>query len=221
MISIILPVYNGERYISQSIDSVLNQTFTNFELLIAFNGTTDRSKEIVSRYHDERIRVFDFGKDKGKSKTLNKVLNESKYDFICLQDDDDVWIETKLERQIKYLYEYDVVGTMINYIDEYNNIISSPKLASTHEDILKWSFAGTNQVANTSAIFKAEDARRINGWNSQFEGVEDYDFWLRLMRNGKKFYNINERLVLHRLHNNSNFNKNSYTEKLINIHSSL
>lgn len=74
MISILLATHNGERFIEQSIKSVLNQTFKEFELLIGFNGTTDSSKKIVEGIKDDRIRVFDYGEDKGKSKTLNKLL---------------------------------------------------------------------------------------------------------------------------------------------------
>jgi glycosyltransferase involved in cell wall biosynthesis len=128
MISILLATYNGEKYISLAIESVLNQSFKDFELLIGFNGTTDSSKGIVYRYNDPRIRVFDFGDDKGKSKTLNKLLIESRYDHVCLQDDDDVWVYNKLEKQTNYFEEYDVVGTLISdFQKKPTTIVSSLK----------------------------------------------------------------------------------------------
>jgi glycosyltransferase involved in cell wall biosynthesis len=211
MISILLPTYNGEKYLGLSIESVLDQTFKGFELLIGFNGTTDNSKEIPSRYNDSRIRVFDYGDDKGKSKTLNKLLNECKYDWVALQDDDDFWLHTKLEKQITYLTgEYDVVGTFINYINEEGHITGHPVLHSFDDDIKHLSLSGDNQVANTSSIFKKSDALEMGGWRDELDGIEDYDFWLRLIRNNKKFINIPEKLVLHRLHSNSNFNKKKY-----------
>ena len=74
MISILLATYNGEKFIKESIDSILNQTFTEWELIIGFNGTTDNSKKIVSEYNDSRIKIFDYGNDKGKAKTLNTFL---------------------------------------------------------------------------------------------------------------------------------------------------
>ena len=110
MISILLATYNGERYIEQSITSVLNQTFTEFELLIGFNGTTDGSKEIVASFNDSRIRVFDYGEDKGKATTLNKLLKEVKYDWIAIQDDDDVWADSKLEKQVAHTTTNDIIG---------------------------------------------------------------------------------------------------------------
>lgn len=210
MISILLATYNGEKYLSLAIESVLNQSFKDFELLIGFNGTTDSSKGIVYGYNDPRIRVFDFGDDKGKSKTLNKLLNESKYDFVCIQDDDDVWLYNKLETQIPYFEKYDVVGTFISYINEESNIIGRPNLSTNPTQIENLSMRGVNQIANTSAIFKRQDALDINGWRDGLDGIEDYDFWLRLMRNGKRFINIPEELVLHRLHSNSNFNTKKY-----------
>jgi glycosyltransferase involved in cell wall biosynthesis len=210
MISVILATYNGERYLSSAIESVLNQTFKDFELLIGFNGTTDSSKDIPHRYNDPRIRVFDYGDDKGKSKTLNKLLTECQYDWTALQDDDDFWIHTKLEKQLEYIDRYDVIGTFISYIDKDGHTIGNPQLHSYHDKIKYLSMCGINQVANTSAIFRKSDAINIGGWQDGLDGIEDYDFWLRLMRENKKFINIPEQLVLHRLHSNSNFNTKKY-----------
>jgi glycosyltransferase involved in cell wall biosynthesis len=211
MISILLPTYNGERYLALAIESVLNQTFTDFELLIAFNGTVDNSKQIPERYNDSRIKVFDYGGDKGKSKTLNKLLYEAKFDWIALQDDDDFWLHNKLEKQIKYIEQgWDVIGTFINYINEDGQIIGRPNLCSFTDDIKHLSLSGMNQVANTSTVFKKEVALEIGGWTEGIDGIEDYDFWLRLLRRDKKFTNIPEELVHHRLHSNSNFNTKKY-----------
>ena len=154
MVSILLATYNGERFISKSIESILNQTFKDFELLIGLNGTTDNSKEIINRYNDSRIRVFDYGDDKGKCKTLNKLLLESKYDWIAIQDDDDIWVETKLEKQLTHINTNDVIGTLIDYINTDETIIGCPTLSLNDEEIKQKSLSGDNQVANTSAIFK-------------------------------------------------------------------
>jgi glycosyltransferase involved in cell wall biosynthesis len=210
MVSVLLATYNGENFISKSIESILNQSFQEFEILIGFNGTTDNSRMIVSQYDDPRIRVFDYGEDKGKSKTLNKLLLESKYEWIAIQDDDDIWINTKLEKQLPYIENNDVIGTFIQYIDINDKPIGGPVLSTQDSEIKKISLSGGNQVANTSTIFKKVDALEIGGWRDGLDGIEDYDFWLRLMRNGKKFINVSEQLVLHRLHSNSNFNTKQF-----------
>jgi glycosyltransferase involved in cell wall biosynthesis len=210
MVSILLATYNGERFISKSIESILNQTFKDFELLIGLNGTTDNTLKIIEQYEDDRIKVFDYGDDKGKSKTLNKLLTESKYDWIAVQDDDDIWIENKLELQINYINNYDVIGSNINYINEVGSIIGSPSLALTDDEIKQKSLSGNNQIANSSSILKKTNAIEINGWREGLDGIEDYDFWLRLIRLNKRFVNLQEKLVLHRLHSNSNFNTKQY-----------
>ena len=216
MISVLLATYNGEKYILESIESILNQTYTNFELLVGFNGTTDNSKKLVRNFDDNRIRIFDYGSDRGKAKTLNKLLSEAKYNWVSIQDDDDIWIADKFEKQIQFISEFDVIGTFIKYINSNGSISGFPTLGTIDYEIKRLSLMGTNQVANTSAIFKKSDALEIGGWREDIDGIEDYDFWIRLMRIGKKFINIPEYLVLHRIHNQSNFNtKNHDISKIL------
>jgi glycosyltransferase involved in cell wall biosynthesis len=214
MISILLATYNGERYIEQSITSILNQTFTDFELLIGFNGTTDRSGEIVASFEDSRIRTFDYGSDKGKAKTLNKLLKEAKYDWIAIQDDDDVWAEDKLERQYRYLNSYHVVGSYIKYVNANNEIIGEAALASDPIEIVNRFSSGVNQIANSSSVTKKSAIVEVGGWREHlddlsdvgFQPLEDFDLWLRLLKHGYTFINVPEYLVYHRIHNGSNFN---------------
>jgi glycosyltransferase involved in cell wall biosynthesis len=210
MISILLATYNGEKYIKESIDSIINQSFKDWELLIGFNGTTDSSKDIISEYNDQRIKYFNYD-DKGKSKTLNKLLLESKYDWIAIQDDDDIWDSNKLEKQVEYLNGYyDVVGSFIRYINENGVVIGGPQLSSRPDEIKEFSLNGINQIANTSAVVRKSSIIKMGGWKDGLDGIEDYDLWLRLMRSGGNFINIPENLVSHRLHKNSNFNTKEY-----------
>jgi glycosyltransferase involved in cell wall biosynthesis len=206
MISILLATYNGEKFIRESIESILNQTFTNFELLIGFNGTTDSSKIIVSNYNDFRIKVFDYGSDKGKAKTLNKLIKKAQYDWIAIQDDDDIWFPKKLEKQIKLINNYDVIGTQIKYIDENNCFIGEVHLSTDDFMIKNLSLNGCNSIANSSAIFKKQAGLKVGGWNENIDGVEDFDFWLKLIKIDCQFKNLETVEVLHRLHSKSNFN---------------
>jgi glycosyltransferase involved in cell wall biosynthesis len=206
MISILLATFNGHKYIEESIDSVLNQTFGEFELLIGLNGENELTKNILKKYNDTRVKVFDYGDDKGKAKTLNKLLHVAKYDWLAIQDDDDIWLPKKLEKQIDLIGDFDVIGTLINYISESGQLIGSPNLAVNHNEIISKSLSGDNNIANTSAIFKKQCALDVNGWATNLDGIEDFDFWLKLIRKDKKIINVNEKLVLHRLHSKSNFN---------------
>ncbi len=206
-ISILLAVFNGERFLEDSILSVLNQTHKNIELLIGFNGTIDNSKEITSKFKDKRIRTFDYGMDSGKAKTINKLLTESTGTWIAIQDDDDIWLPRKLEHQVQLVDEYDIIGTQILYINENEDVIGNPILANDNESILDKSLMGDNQIANTSAIFKRSKAVEVGGWDENLDGVEDFDFWLKMMTAAKcKSINLKKFLVMHRLHASSNFN---------------
>lgn len=215
MISILLAVHNGEKYLSQSIESILNQTYTDWELLIGFNGTSDKSKDIVNQYKDKRMKIFDYGLDKGKGKTLNKLISESQYDWCAMQDDDDIWMPQKLEQQILLTKQFDVIGTYILYIDNNNTIIGSPKLAQQHKDIKYLTLHGINQIANSSSIFKKQPIIELSGWNIGLEGKEDLDLWQRLLRTGSMFANIPQYLTLHRLHKDSNFNTKEHRAQKI------
>lgn len=215
MISILLAVYNGEKYLSQSIECILSQTCPEWELLIGFNGTYDRSKEIAYSYQDKRIKIFDYGLDKGKGKTLNKLIAESNYDWCAMQDDDDIWMPQKLEQQILLTKQFDVIGTYILYIDSNNTIIGSPKLAQQHKDIKYLTLDGINQIANSSSIFKKQPIIELSGWNMDLKDKEDLDLWQRLLRAGSVFANVPQYLTLHRLHKDSNFNTKEHRAQKI------
>jgi glycosyltransferase involved in cell wall biosynthesis len=229
MISVLLPIYNGEKYLKQSLTSVLNQTFQDFEVLIGFNGTTDNSKEIVNSVLFEgindpetlytiqnKVRIFDYGHEKGKAKTLNKLLSEAKFDIIALQDDDDVWHPNKLEKQIPFIQDFDVVGTFLSYIN-HNGLLTKNLTLEVEDSFIKYRSLerGINNVANTSTVLKKSVALEINGWREDIDGIEDFDFWLRLMRIGKTFRNVPEFLLFHRMHTDSNFNTKYHDLKKI------
>lgn len=215
MVSVLLAVYNGEKYLRSSIESIISQTYEDFELLIGFNGTVDNSKDIVKEFKDKRIRVFDYGMDKGKSKTLNKLLKKAKGEWLAMQDDDDVWLPKKLELQMNLAItgEYDVIGSRIFYCDELDKITGQPKISTEHSEIVLKSMKGDNQIANSSAIFRTNITKEINGWDETLAGIEDFDFWLKLMSKGHKFVNLKKQLVLHRVHKGSNFNTKKFDVK--------
>jgi glycosyltransferase involved in cell wall biosynthesis len=210
MISILLATRNGSRYIKKSIDSIIEQSYLEWELLVGINDTTDSTLETLQQYNDARIKIYEYV-EAGKSRTLNKLILNAKFDWVAIQDDDDIWIDTKLEKQVNYIDDYDVIGTFIKYIDKDDNIIGHPTLASCHNDIVRLSTSGVNQIANSSSLIKKSAALEIGGWKQELDDIksqpcEDYDMWLKLMKKDKKFINIPEQLVLHRLHSNSNFN---------------
>ena len=184
MISILIPIYNGVEFIDESVMSVINQTYTDWELLIGING------------HPENSSVFITAKEyENKSNTLNEMIKYCNYDYVAILDVDDIWEPEKLEIQSKLLNIYDVIGTKCVYFGEKNFVLSIPT-----GDISNFDFTITNPIINSSSVIRKE----LCFWVEN--GIEDYDLWLRLRKMDKKFYNFEEVLIKHRIHNTSAFN---------------
>jgi len=216
MISILMPIYNGIEYISESIPSVLEQTFPDWELIIAINGHSENSfvYQIAKEYEsiDKRIRVYDMHEIRGKASTLNAMIPYCSYPYVAILDVDDLWIPNKLEKQAELLKKnhYDVVGTKCVYFETYDGVI--PKIPDG--DITSFNFKEVNPVINSSAILRKELAK----WNENFNtGVEDYELWVRLWMQGKQFFNFEDVLVKHRVHSTSAFNTQDHSAKIAEI----
>lgn len=216
-ISVLLPVYNGQKYLNKAIDSILNQTYSDFELLIGINGCTDCSLDICKSYVDDRITVFDYGSDKGACKTLNKLLKEAKADWIANQDQDDIWLHEKFEKQIEYINDYDIIGTQICYIDETDAITSKLFLSPFYDEIYyKSLYLSQNQIANSSTLVRKTKLIECGGWDETLPNAMDFDMWLKLMIfHNCKVVNLEDYLVHHRLHKESNFNTQTFDPALI------
>ncbi len=205
-----MPIYNGIEYFTESFHSIVLQTFTQWELIIAINGHPQNSNiynfviAITSKYPElsDKIKIFDFHHLSGKSNTLNAMLEYCRYNYIALLDVDDIWFENKLEKQIKYLHEYDVIGTKCIYFKTNGQTDDGPELPVG--DFTNFNFKLFNPIINSSSIIKKE----LCYWDNSINGVEDYDLWFRLNRDGKKFYNLPDILIKHRLHDDSAFNSN-------------
>lgn len=208
LITILLPVYNDEKYLKHCLESIKNQTYSDFTCLVGFNGTVDKSKEIFeySVGGDPRFIKLDYGTESGKSVTLNKMLTEVKTEITCLIDGDDVWHPEKLKIQIENMEGNDVVGSLTIYIDERNLFKNRIGLYENHDYIVQSILSGNNQIINSSCFVRTRCFLQARGWDPSVEGLEDFDMWVKLVKLGKRFYNVPEYLVYHRVHSNSNFN---------------
>ena len=204
MISIIMPLYNGEEFLNESIPSIINQTFSNWELIIGINGLPIKKARDIH----QKIKLFKNKKiktivcvTKGKSKTLNALTWHANNDIICTIDVDDKWELQKLEKQLPLMNKYDIVGTNVEY---FGNKTGSPDLflGKLSEPM----FTYQNPIINSSIMMRKCDA----WWDPQWEGLDDYNLWIELLKLGRKFYNIPEILTYHRIHENSYFNNKNY-----------
>ena len=215
MISILIPIHNGIEFIDDSVTSVINQSCSYWEILIGVNGHPENSEiyKIAKKYEKKhkKIRVFDFYFLRGKVNTLNELIQYCNYDHIAVLDVDDVWHPYKLDIQLRYIKDYDIVGSSCIYFGDINGTMPNIPLG----DITNFDFRIINPMINSSVIIKKELCKWYN------EGLEDYEMWLRYWKQGKKFFNCGENLILHRIHSNSAYNskgndvlKNELLEKI-------
>ena len=212
MISILMPIYNGIEFINDSVESVINQTCTEWELIIGINGHPEGSPVFeTAKTYEKRstnIRVYDFYNLKGKSITLNQMINFCNYNWIALLDVDDKWLPKKLEKQLAHINSYDVIGTATQYFGDQDDIPNLPL-----GDINNFDFLELNPIINSSCLVK----KSLVIWDKNYDGVEDYELWLRLWKQNKFFFNVPEVLVLHRIHNDSAFNAQGNNNKVANL----
>jgi glycosyltransferase involved in cell wall biosynthesis len=208
MISILIPIYNGIEFIEESVSSVLNQTYDQWELLIGINGHPQDSEvyKIAKKYENKcnKIRVFDFYTIRGKSNTLNEMIKFCNYNYVAILDVDDIWHPQKLDIQSQLLNKFDVIGSNCIWFGNRPGVV--PQIPTG--DISNTDFSIVNPIINSSSIIRKE----LSYWNEN--GIEDYDLWLRLRKQNKKFFNFKEILVKHRIHNASAFNSKGNNNKV-------
>jgi len=211
-----MPIYNGIEFIEESVSSVLKQTYDNWELIIGINGHLENSEvyQTAKKYESisDKIHVFDFYQIKGKASTLNEMLKYSSYEYIAILDVDDVWKKEKLEFQSQYLYNYDVIGSKCIYFGDINLLIPNIPLGNISE----FDFSLVNPIINSSSVIRKELCFWDDKWN-----LEDYDLWIRLRKQNKRFFNCKEILVNHRIHQTSAFNakgNGNHVEDLLKEH---
>lgn len=197
LVSIVLPTFNRVNWLVKSIGSVLSQTYTNWELLVVDDISSDGTKEKMEELcnSDERIKYYRIPvtKDPGIAKFLNFGIQTAKGVFIARLDDDDRWCgDRKLEKQVEFMKQnpdYVLVGGGVIAVDENDRELFRYFENETDEEIRKSALLA-NPISHPTVMFRAETAREIGGYRT-LEFAEDWDFWLRLGRKGK-MHNIKD-----------------------------
>jgi len=178
-ISVVMSVYNGEKYFREAIDSILNQTLTDFEFIIVNDDSTDSSLEIIQSYHDERIKIINNEKNIGLTRSLNIAIEQAQGEFIARQDADDISLPNRFEEQLKYLEQHQEVallGTSIQTINEDGKITGKRTvLANPTKSLVK-----VNPFKHGSTMFRSGIVRELGGYNELFRYGQDYELWLRI-----------------------------------------
>ena len=183
-VTILMSVYNGEKYLRKAVDSILNQTFKDFEFLIINDGSTDKTAEILQSYRDPRIKIVNNQKNMGLTKSLSRGLGIAKGDYIARMDADDISMPERLEKQVNMLEqrpELGMVGTWYCVIDEKDNIKYEVK-NDGNPVILRWKLLFNNEFVHSSVMMRKRAYEDSGGYNPEFQAAQDYDLWSRIAK---------------------------------------
>lgn len=194
MLSIVMPARNVEKYLKPALDSLINQTYTDWELIFVDDQSTDSTAEIAKSYNDSRIKYFLTDESKGVAHARNFGSSRASSDIIAVADSDDIYYPDRLAKTMKAFDEDEnlaVFYSNIRIIDHINNTKTIRPFQAYDHEILK----NINYIANMAAAYKKKDFEAIGGYDENLRSAEDYDLWLRFAAAGFKIYGLDEVLV--------------------------
>ena len=203
MVSVITPSYNCAKYISDTIDSVINQTYKNWEMIIVDDNSSDNSNEIIEKYvqRDNRIKFIKLEKNSGPAVARNRAIEEATGRYIAFLDADDLWMSDKLQKQIDFMQSYNYELTYTAYetmredgVNLHHTVIPPKKL--NYQELLK-----ANRIGCLSAIY---DSKRIGKvYMPLIKKRQDYGLWLKILKKVDYAYGMDEVLGRYRVMSNS------------------
>lgn len=214
IVSVIIPVYNNEKYLNEAIESMLNQTFTDFELIIINDGSTDKSEEIILSYNDSRIIYIKNQTNLGVVKTRTKALYVARSKYIVSMDADDISLPERIEQQYSFLEKnknISVLGTSCFIIDKAGNTKGKAN-AYIASSACEWILLTSAPLVHPSVMFRKEDVLSVGGYTLQhkeslsenttllLDATEDSALWMNILSNNYKISNLPYFLLKYRVH---------------------
>ena len=181
-VSVIMSVYNGEKHLQEAVDSILNQTFKNFEFIVINDGSTDSTAEILKSFFDERMIIINQDNRRGLTKSLNRAVSSARGEYVARMDADDVSLPERLGQQVAFLDEHTdvaLLGCNFYEIDDSGNIVARKELIPENEEI-KWRLLFHNCYGHSTTIFRKECFSAVDGYDESIFYSQDYDLWIRL-----------------------------------------
>jgi glycosyltransferase involved in cell wall biosynthesis len=222
-VSVIMPVYNAKDYIEDTIDSILRQTFEDFEFLIIDDCSTDESYELMSKYSDDRIKLFRNDENLGYIKTLNLLLKIVRGEYVVRQDNDDISLPSRIEKQVEFMESNLDVGVCGSNALLFGNLNKKTFMPTTDIDC-KVYMIFNNPVLHPTSIIRKSVLNKFgqNVYDGNFMPAEDFYLWLQISK-FSKIVNLPDTLIKYRVHSNntSSLNKQLQISKLLLIRSDV
>lgn len=221
MVSVVVPTHNRKELLAETLQSILDQTFQNFELIIVSDGSTDGTEEMVASMADTRVRLIRQEKSGQPAKPRNMGIKAALGKYIALCDDDDVWFQNKLAIQVEAMEHNEMValcytnGLVMRNGVVGQRLLNRRKIFSNHfYELLKG-----NVIPNSSVLIRRRvfDSVGFINTDPMFRGIEDYEFWLRIAHDFPMLY-IDQPLIKYRVHsNNITFSRSLETKRAIGV----
>jgi teichuronic acid biosynthesis glycosyltransferase TuaG len=202
-VSVITPFYNSEKFLEETIQSVINQTFSHWELLLVNDSSTDNSRNIAEKYcaADSRIQLINLKKNSGAGIARNNGTQNAKGKYIAFLDADDVWLPHKLETQLEFMEKHQVNLCFSSYLlmDEQGNQMG--KMIEALQELSYQKLLKSNYIGNLTGIYNAEVLGKI--YSPEIRKRQDWALWLKILKSEKVALGIKESLAIYRLRNDS------------------
>lgn len=199
-VSVVMSVYNGERYLIEAVQSILCQTFPDFEFIIINDGSTDRTPQILSEFDDPRVKVVS-QLNRGLTVSLNNGIRLARGEYIARMDADDVSEPQRLEQEVKLLDRHPdvaLVACWYKVIDEYGEVLASRKLPVDSKQ-LAMLLKDENPICHGSVLIRKKVLEDVGLYNESLRYAQDYELWLRMLHKSYKFGAVPEFLYRYRL----------------------
>jgi glycosyltransferase involved in cell wall biosynthesis len=220
LVTVFIPVYNSEKYIKQCLDSVVNQTYRNLEILIIDDGSTDNSINIIKEFYDDRIRILQNKGNKGLPYTRNKGLREAQGKYFATLDSDDIAIKTRIEKQVSYLEKNNDIDVLTSNYQVFSSYIKKNIINNKEPDETKIYLMFGCHICNSTSMIRLQSVKKYGiSYNLNCFIAQDYELWTQFSKHGK-IDHLSEILVKYRMgHENitkkTNGNKKKERKQII------
>ena len=207
-ITVLMTVYNGSKYLLESINSIINQTINNYEILVIDDGSVDNSSEILNKINNTKLRIIKNDINMGQTRSLNKGLGLAKGRYIARMDQDDISFENRLELQYNFLENNNHISLVGSGFQTIQDGESSPLhyIPPTRDKNIKNTIIYKSPFAHSSIFFRKKDILSVGGYPNDFKYIQDLALYSKLINNNYKLENIPKELIMLRKHRDQTYN---------------